>query len=38
MPGKKVPERHSGLRPEKELLERCSGEFRHKNIPAYTFS
>jgi hypothetical protein len=31
---KKVPERRSGLRPsEKELLERRSGVFRHKNTP-----
>jgi hypothetical protein len=31
---KKVPERHSGLRPsEKELQERRSGAFRHKNTP-----
>jgi hypothetical protein len=32
---KKVPERCSGLRPsEKELPERRSGAFRHKNTPA----
>jgi hypothetical protein len=31
MPGEKVLERISGLRPsEKELLERHSGSFRHK--------
>jgi hypothetical protein len=32
----KVPERRSGLRPsEKELPERRSGEFRHKNTPGF---
>jgi hypothetical protein len=33
---KKVPERRSSLRPsEKELPERRSGAFRHKNTPVY---
>jgi hypothetical protein len=37
MPEKKVPERRSGLCPsEKELLERHSGGFLHKNTPEYT--
>jgi hypothetical protein len=32
---KELPERRSGLRPsEKELSERRSGAFRHKNTPA----
>jgi hypothetical protein len=36
---KMVPERCSGLRPsEKELLERRSGAFRHKNTPAFIVS
>jgi hypothetical protein len=37
MAGKKnVPELRSGLRPsEKELPERRSGAFRHKNTPEY---
>jgi hypothetical protein len=34
---KKVPERRSGLRPsQKELPERLSGAFRHKNTPEST--
>jgi hypothetical protein len=34
---KKVTERRSGLRPsEKELPERRSGAFRHKNTPGYS--
>jgi hypothetical protein len=34
MPGKRVPECRSGLRPfEKELPERRSGALRHKNTP-----
>jgi hypothetical protein len=39
MAGKKeVPELRSGLRPsEKELPERRSGAFRHKNTPGLTF-
>jgi hypothetical protein len=33
---KKVPERRSSLRPsEKELPERRSGAFRHKNTPVH---
>jgi hypothetical protein len=33
---KKVPESRSGLSPsEKELPERRSGAFRHKNVPGY---
>jgi hypothetical protein len=37
MPGKNVTERRSGLRPsEKELQERHSGAFRHKNTPECT--
>jgi hypothetical protein len=33
---KKVPERRSDLRPsEKELSERRSGAFRHKNTPGF---
>jgi hypothetical protein len=36
VPGNKVPERRSGLRPsEKELMKRRSGAFRHKNTPVY---
>jgi hypothetical protein len=35
---KKVPKRRSGLRPsEKELPERRSGAFRHKNTPDYYY-
>jgi hypothetical protein len=38
MPGKKVPERYSGLLPpEKKLQERHSGAFRHKNTPGSTY-
>jgi hypothetical protein len=34
---KKVLERRSGLRPsEKELPERCSSAFHHKNTPGFT--
>jgi hypothetical protein len=37
MPGKKVTERGSGGPPfEKELQERRSGAFRHRNTPADT--
>jgi hypothetical protein len=32
---KKVPECHSGLRPEKELPEWHSGVFRQKNTPDF---
>jgi hypothetical protein len=36
MPGKKVPEHRSSLRPsEKELQEWRFGALRHKNTPAY---
>jgi hypothetical protein len=40
MPGKKkVPECHSGLRPsEKELPQRRSGIFCHKNIPGHIYT
>jgi hypothetical protein len=35
--GKNVLERRTGSRPfEKELPERRSGEFRHKNNPGFT--
>jgi hypothetical protein len=34
MPGKKVPECHSGFHPsKKELPEQHSGAFHHKNTP-----
>jgi hypothetical protein len=37
MPGKKVPERHSGLGPsEKERPEQCSSMFHHKNTLDFT--
>jgi hypothetical protein len=36
MPGKKVPERYSGLCPsDKELQEQRSSVFRHKNTPGF---
>jgi hypothetical protein len=38
MPRKKVPERHSDLCPsEKELPERHSGVFHHRNTPVYFY-
>jgi hypothetical protein len=39
MPGKKVPERHSGLRPfEEQLPEWHPSAFSHKNAPGYSIS
>jgi hypothetical protein len=39
MTGKEVPGRYSGLRSsEKELLERSSGAFHHKNRSSYRYS
>jgi hypothetical protein len=38
MSGKKVPERHSGLRPcEKKLPEQCSGTLHHKTTPSENY-
>jgi hypothetical protein len=39
MPGRRVPERRSGLHPvEKELMERHSGTFFHKNTLVFKYT
>jgi hypothetical protein len=39
MPGRRVPERRSGLHPfEEELMERHSGTFYHKNTPVCKYT